>query len=101
LCPLRANRLVAEPEESLQVSQVSLAYAFVKIAYKSVGAVETIEAERMAQVPDEGPAAIRQVTTCVFGALGGLLLGYDLGVVAGALLLISKHFSSARSNRAL
>jgi sugar porter (SP) family MFS transporter len=55
-------------------------------------AIKTKEAERIAQVPVDVPPAIRQVTACVFGALGGLLLGYDLGVVAGALLLITKQF---------
>ncbi len=38
------------------------------------------------------PQRVSPVPTWVFGALGGRLFGYELGVVAGALLSIKPEF---------
>ena len=38
------------------------------------------------------PQRVSPVPGYVLGALGGLLFGYDLGVVAGALLYIKPEF---------
>lgn len=41
-------------------------------------------------VSSSTPRSINPVTLYAFGALGGILFGYDLGVIAGILVVISK-----------
>jgi sugar porter (SP) family MFS transporter len=36
--------------------------------------------------------AVNRPTLYIFGALGGILFGYDLGVIAGVLVIITKHW---------
>src|SRR5579859_6633446 len=45
-----------------------------------------------ATAPAPRPAArsVNRTTLYFFGALGGILFGYDLGVIAGILVLITK-----------
>jgi len=43
------------------------------------------------------PRRVSPVPSYVLGALGGLLFGYDLGLVAGALLASSPSSAAARS----
>lgn len=35
---------------------------------------------------------VNRTTLYTFGALGGILFGYDLGVIAGVLVLLAKHW---------
>ncbi|MEZ0095788.1 sugar porter family MFS transporter [Streptacidiphilus sp. EB129] len=50
----------------------------------------------MTQTAAAPPAALRRInpaTLYVFGALGGILFGYDLGIIAGILVVISKAWN--------
>ena len=42
-------------------------------------------------VPPSNPLLIRLLT--LLSCIGGFLFGYDTGVVSGAMVLVSKHFS--------
>ena len=42
-------------------------------------------------VPPSNPLLIRLLT--MLSCIGGFLFGYDTGVVSGAMVLVSKHFS--------
>ena len=49
-----------------------------------------------APTPAPGSRSVNRTTLYFFGALGGILFGYDLGVIAGILVLITKvwHLSA-------
>jgi len=46
----------------------------------------------MQRTADTGHRSINKATLYFFGAMGGILFGYDLGVIAGILVVIVKHW---------